>query len=386
VSENTVKWANGIIRQYGPQIARLLGLPLAQVSVVMDEMDHPAETRDDGQTIALDPGWFSEHPHDVGAILHEMTHAFIARSPGDVKPDDVQQERLSDLARTLYAGDPNMNYPGWQPQPETVQLVQQYRKDPTLIQKMAQGMAGLEPGENVPVGYATLMADYGGSQGDTTAGESNLDTSRGSMHPGHRELPGSQTGQTSTGQSTDRYLYAWDNKTSRYYKWYGPNDARNELAGTPDMISPDGAKTFMTWEQFQQYFPAPSAGDMGGAEGDGYVGPPGEVNKHIQDLKKRAKLVGQGLGSQSYAPFGYLEPTRRQGEELYLQQASSLYFQMWGTPPPPQYLESKIKDGQNLYELFDAERAKPAFRHTKFYRDQYSGMAAQVASALGMRP
>lgn len=197
--------------------------------------------------------------------------------------------------------------------------------------------------------------------------------------------------------SGNKWLWATDSTGQVMYHWYGVGDPRNQIPGVPSLVYVDGES--MRWEDFAKAYPdRATSQDNGQTQGDGKIGKPGDaeiprypgMDKDPLGLPaKLRKELNQAKDQQQnypYAPFGWLEPTRRQGEEQYLQSAADMYFQMWGTPPPPNYLEGQISKGLNFYEMFDEERKKPAFRHTKFYRDQYGQQASTVASVLGMVP
>lgn len=53
-----------------------------------------------------------------------------------------------------------------------------------------------------------------------------------------------------------------------------------------------------------------------------------------------------------------------------ISQATSLYTQLWGQPPPSNYVDKLIHGGMNIWEFEDNERHKPAFRKTKTFRDE----------------
>jgi hypothetical protein len=400
-----VEWAYQIIQEYGPRLAKLMGLEVPQdITVQMKDMDHPAENTPDGKTIYLDPDWFAAHPLDSGAIIHELTHAMITQAPGDVGSTSDSREALADFARYLWG----MNYEGWEPKPETVQMLRNYEDDPTYIQKVAAGQAGIPKGFTAPVrDYSTgQVTDYGkqkGVTGDTP--EANMGDVVAPQRPGFGGPPPSPNGDISNEVNDTNFLwvsYAVPGVGAMTGKWYGPQDPRNELSGgypaktngghflQPEMVEinkPDGTWDRMTWEEWQQAYPDQAAGGVGGGPSDGSVkpgdkpvDPPG---RSYRDIVKEI-MKAQGGGSQKFE-FYPLEPTRRQAEGIFLQSAADMYFQMRGSVPPPGYLEKQMEEGKNFYEIFDAERAKPAFRHTKMYRDQYSSKASAIAQALGMR-
>lgn len=120
--------------------------------------------------------------------------------------------------------------------------------------------------------------------------------------------------------------------------------------------------------------------DSGGKKGGPSPGPGPDPDNTIKDGgdDKGGKSKGGGSGFQVF-------PTHLQGQADLMGQLANMYVTLWGTAPPPGYLEGLVRRGLNFYEVLDHERKKPAFRMTKFYRDQYSQMAQQVARALGRR-
>lgn len=88
---------------------------------------------------------------------------------------------------------------------------------------------------------------------------------------------------------------------------------------------------------------------------------------------------GGGFGGGGFGP----PDLHAQGENSVLGRMLDMYVTIWGEPPAPGYIEGLRKKGVNFYEFIDHERAKPAFRYTKFYKDNYSEVAAQLASFLG---
>lgn len=60
----------------------------------------------------------------------------------------------------------------------------------------------------------------------------------------------------------------------------------------------------------------------------------------------------------------------------------SAYFKIWGTLPPPGYVEGAARS-MNLYEFIDQERKKPAYRHTKAYKNEAAKYAALRDQLLG---
>lgn len=151
---------------------------------------------------------------------------------------------------------------------------------------------------------------------------------------------------------------------------------------------------------------------LGVPDGGKEDGPPGVLPTPPGDKKKKKKK-GKGGGGLPDDPFdggdkvpggkpgqdggggggfgggsgGDFQPTlmkaRFLGQQSYIQQITDLYVQIWGTAPPPGYVEGMMKRGLNLYEVLDRERRKPAFRFTRFYRDSQFRVAGAVAEWFG---
>jgi hypothetical protein len=71
--------------------------------------------------------------------------------------------------------------------------------------------------------------------------------------------------------------------------------------------------------------------------------------------------------------------------DLMIAQLSSVYFRLWGIPPPEGYVEKQVDAGVNVYEFEMNERMKPAFRLTMTFRDQQSSFAQVAAQIMGTR-
>lgn len=84
--------------------------------------------------------------------------------------------------------------------------------------------------------------------------------------------------------------------------------------------------------------------------------------------------VGSGGGGPKKAPPDPYAPIMRS--------FFSAYFKIWGTLPPPGYVEGAARS-MNLYEFIDQERKKPAYRHTKAYKNEAAKYAALRDQLLG---
>jgi hypothetical protein len=69
----------------------------------------------------------------------------------------------------------------------------------------------------------------------------------------------------------------------------------------------------------------------------------------------------------------------------FAQTLYTLYTNLWGQPPPPNWVQKHLDSGKNLFEIEAEIRANPLFAHTKTFEDEASGYAAQLARTLGFR-
>jgi hypothetical protein len=117
VTTSTIlSWAEGIAQQYAAKISKLLGVPAEDVTFRVGTTmgDRPAETS--GTTITLNRKWFTQHPDDSGAIVHEMVHAF-QQIPGGTVPDK-RVEAFADALRIKLG----LTYEGWEPSAQAQRL------------------------------------------------------------------------------------------------------------------------------------------------------------------------------------------------------------------------------------------------------------------------
>ena len=70
-------------------------------------------------------------------------------------------------------------------------------------------------------------------------------------------------------------------------------------------------------------------------------------------------------------------------ENQYVQQMASVYVSLWGTPPPPGYLERFVRSGMNLWEFEAHERAKPAFRRSPRFVEEQAQLLMSLAREFG---
>ncbi len=73
-------WADGLYERYAADIAALIGADEIPAITVHVEHHGPGAAWTSGTDVFLSKQWFTQHPDDVGGVLHEFTHA-IMRAP-----------------------------------------------------------------------------------------------------------------------------------------------------------------------------------------------------------------------------------------------------------------------------------------------------------------
>ena len=73
-------WAEGLYEQHAADIAALIGAEEIPTITVHVEHHGPGAAWTNGTDVFLSKQWFTQHPDDVGGVLHEFTHA-IMRAP-----------------------------------------------------------------------------------------------------------------------------------------------------------------------------------------------------------------------------------------------------------------------------------------------------------------
>jgi hypothetical protein len=148
-TQTILSWAEGIAQQYAAKISRMLGIPAAEVTfkVGSTEGGRPAETS--GTTITLNRKWFTEHPDDSGAIVHEMAHAFQQIPAGTVPSKRV--EAFADAIRIKLG----LTYEGWEPSEQAARLA---ALDDKRFRTLASNVSGVE----------AALSPEGGKGGDGT--------------------------------------------------------------------------------------------------------------------------------------------------------------------------------------------------------------------------
>lgn len=134
--QEIIEWAERTYQQYVSKVARILGLPEKDIIFRVAGLDtNAAETS--GTTITLDRDWFKGHPDDVGAIVHEMAHAFQSVPGGTASMKVI--EGIADAVRSRVVAEEDQN--GWTPDPEFRQLQNFLSLRPAAIRTISQAMA-----------------------------------------------------------------------------------------------------------------------------------------------------------------------------------------------------------------------------------------------------
>lgn len=119
--------------------------------------------------------------------------------------------------------------------------------------------------------------------------------------------------------------------------------------------------------------PQPSAPADSGSDTPGFTlaPPPGSGGSGGSSGGSGGSSGGSGGGAKAPDPYAPI-----------MRSFFSAYFKIWGTLPPPGYVEGAARS-MNLYEFIDQERKKPAYRHTKAYKNEAAKYAALRDQLLG---
>lgn len=108
-------WGRDVVRVHTPAVADLMGLraPLPRVHVHVVRRDDVAAFCVRNH-VALSEPWFTEHPDDAGAVVHELSHALLAltRIP---EGTSWLLEGVADLARNHVGLEASWSAPHHEP-------------------------------------------------------------------------------------------------------------------------------------------------------------------------------------------------------------------------------------------------------------------------------
>ena len=139
-------WAEGLYGRHARDIAELIGageIPLVTIHVARQG---PGAAWTSGADVFLSARWFSEHPDDIGGVLHEFTHA-IMRAPTydgttiwliEGLADYVRDELGYDAPWTKAHYEPGKATAGYQTTAHFLQHLE--RKYPGTVKRVAQGL------------------------------------------------------------------------------------------------------------------------------------------------------------------------------------------------------------------------------------------------------
>lgn len=109
------------------------------------------------------------------------------------------------------------------------------------------------------------------------------------------------------------------------------------------------------------------------------VSPPNEGNNNTPS---EVGAAAAGTSPADTGGFHFTDTSTTQ--DAFAQSLYSLYTGLWGAPPSSKWLAKAIESGDNIWEIENRERTKPAWQHTQAYRDELSQYAFQVAKSLGL--
>lgn len=103
-------------------------------------------------------------------------------------------------------------------------------------------------------------------------------------------------------------------------------------------------------------------------------------------IKQLQRLSKDQLAVYNQQLQGILEQKdqRAQTKGTYLAQLTARYMEMWGVPPPPNYIEDIAKQGKNIYEFESMERNKPEFENSPLFHREYQDVGSGLLSRLGL--
>jgi hypothetical protein len=97
-------WAEGLYERYADDIAALIGAEELPPITIRVERNGPGAAWTSGTAVYLSKQWFTQHPDDVGGVLHEFTHA-IMRAPTYDETTIWLIEGLADYVRDALGHD-----------------------------------------------------------------------------------------------------------------------------------------------------------------------------------------------------------------------------------------------------------------------------------------
>lgn len=139
-------WSGALYEQHAPVIAALIGAGEIPEITIHVERRGSGAARTSGTEIFLSKRWFTEHPDDIGGVLHEFTHA-IMRAPTyddttmwliEGLADWVRDELGHDAPWTFAHHEPGKATAGYQTTAHFLQYLE--RKHPGTVKRLAQAL------------------------------------------------------------------------------------------------------------------------------------------------------------------------------------------------------------------------------------------------------
>jgi hypothetical protein len=139
-------WAERLYEQHAHDIATLIGTETIPPITIHVERHGAGAAWTSGTEVFLSARWFTEHPDDVGGVLHEFTHA-IMRAPTydqttiwliEGLADYVRDELGHDAPWTRAHHEPNKATAGYQTTAHFLQYLE--RQQPGTVKRVAQSL------------------------------------------------------------------------------------------------------------------------------------------------------------------------------------------------------------------------------------------------------
>jgi basic secretory peptidase family protein len=139
-------WVERLYERHAGDIAELIGAGSVPDITVHVERHGPGAAWTSGTDVFLSAHWFSQHPDDVGGVLHEFTHAIMRAPTYDATTiwlieglaDWVRDELGHDAPWTRAHHEPGKATAGYQTTAHFLQCLE--RKHPGTVKRVAQSL------------------------------------------------------------------------------------------------------------------------------------------------------------------------------------------------------------------------------------------------------
>jgi len=139
-------WAERLYEQHAADIVALVGAEEIPDITVRVEHEGPGAAWTNGTQVSLSRRWFTQHPDDVGGVLHEFTHA-IMRAPTYDETTIWLIEGLADYVRDALGHDAPWTQAHYEPAKATAGyqttahfLQHLERNHPGTVKRLAQAL------------------------------------------------------------------------------------------------------------------------------------------------------------------------------------------------------------------------------------------------------